>query len=108
LSRQSKYYLYHIKEDIIVYNFLLSYISTEQKQEGKYLLRNHKLLFYYTLMIKALFKGELIVAYNFLKILHSFDNFFILSWCFFRNRIIFRGKFKQLHIDNTEFIKANN
>jgi len=107
LSRQSQYYIYHIKEDIIAYNYLLSYINDDQKKEGRKLLRNHKLLFYYTLMAKAFVKGQFKIAYNFFRILHSFDNTFILSWYFFRNRIAYKNKTKKLHEDNTAFIKAD-
>jgi glycosyltransferase involved in cell wall biosynthesis len=108
LSKQSQYYIHHVKEDIAVYNFLLTYINEDQKKEGWLLLRNHKLLFYYTLMVKAFVKGEWKVARNFLKILHSFDNIFVLSWYFFRNRIIYRNRKRQFHIDNTEFIITNS
>lgn len=104
LSRQSQYYLYHVKEDIAVYNFLLTYITDDQKKEGWVLLRNHKLLFYYTLMAKAFIERKWKTAYDFLRVLHSFDNIYILSWYFFRNRIVYRNRKRQLHLDNTELL----
>ena len=58
LSSQEKYFIYHLKEDIIVYNFLFSYISPLLKKEGIGLLRKQKLLFYYTLMLKAFLKRK--------------------------------------------------
>jgi glycosyltransferase involved in cell wall biosynthesis len=106
LSRQAAYYIYHIKEDIIVYNFLSGYITAEQKKEGRVLLRNHKLLFYYTLMLKAIIKGNIRTGYDFIKILNSFDNVFVLTGYFLRNRVIYRNKNKQMHFDNTMFIQA--
>src|SRR5688572_25320978 len=65
LSRQEKYYINHLREDLQVYEFLLGYINEYERKEGKTLLRNHKLLFYYTLMVKAFFKGSLNTAFIF-------------------------------------------
>ncbi len=91
LSRQEKYYIHHLKEDIIAYYILLSYINSEQRKEGRLLLRNNKLLFYYTLMIKALGKGHLKTAAEFCRRLHDFDNIFILTAYFLKKRL-FKNK----------------
>jgi glycosyltransferase involved in cell wall biosynthesis len=87
LSSQGKYYIFHLKEDIITYDILLAYVNEQQKKEGRLLLRNHKLLFYYTLMIKALLKGQLKTAWEFCTRLHRFDNIFILTGYFIKNRL---------------------
>ena len=87
LSRNESYYINHVKEDLIVYRNLLSYVNPETKKEGKLLLRNHKFVFYYTLMVKALIKGKFNTAYQFYKELSSMDNFLNLSVAFVRNKI---------------------
>jgi glycosyltransferase involved in cell wall biosynthesis len=90
LSGQEKYFIYHLKEDLVVYHFLLAYVNDKQKKEGRSLLRNHKLLFYYTLMIKALLKGKIKTAWQFCIMLHQFDNIFLLTWYFVKNRLLFK------------------
>ena len=87
LSKKESYLIYHLKEDLQTYQVLLSYLSPAQQAEGRKLLRNNKLLFHYILMLKALFKGHLSTAYRFYKMLSDFDNFFVLTWYFFRNKI---------------------
>ena len=90
LSGQEKYFIFHLREDIEVYKILFSYISKEEQAEGVRLLRNSKLLFYYTLMLKAVLKGRFMTGYNFLKLLSSFDNFFIVTGHYFKNKVIYR------------------
>lgn len=92
LSGQEKYYTYHLKEDLQVYEILLGYVSEQQKKEGRLLLRNYKLLFHYTLMIKALLKGKRDVAWEFCTRLHRFDNIFVLTVYFIKNRLFKAGK----------------
>ena len=67
LSRQEKYYVNVLKESIQVYNYLLDYVNSKQKSEGRNLMRNYSLLFYYTLMIKAFLKDILKLVTFFLK-----------------------------------------
>jgi len=88
LSGQGKYYIYHLREDIIAYHILLGYVNEQQKKEGRQLLRNHKLLFYYTLMVKALAKGQVKTAWEFCTRLHRFDNIFLLTGYFIKNRLL--------------------
>ena len=88
LSGQEKYLIYHLKEDLQVYRILLGYISAEQQIVGRRLLRNNKFLFYYTLMLKAFLKGQVKTGYRFFKLLSGFDNFFILTGCYIRNKVL--------------------
>jgi glycosyltransferase involved in cell wall biosynthesis len=104
LSRQKKFYINHLKEDFKVYEYLLNYLNDRERSEGKTILRSHKLLFYYTLMVRAFFKGSMKTGFDFLRTLHKFDNFWILSFYFIKNRIIFRKRFAGIHLDNSEFI----
>jgi glycosyltransferase involved in cell wall biosynthesis len=104
LSRQKKYYINHLKEDLQVYKYLMSYINKHERKKGKNLLRNHKLLFYYTLMVKAFFNGSINTGYVFFKTLGKFDNIFLLSVLFLKNRIIFKKKYIKMHIDNSKLI----
>ncbi|MEJ7587815.1 MAG: glycosyltransferase [Ferruginibacter sp.] len=87
LSGQEKYFIYHLTEDICVYNILLGYVNEQQKKEGRSLLRNHKLLFYYTLMVKAFLKGQWQTGWQFCKKLHQFDNIFLLTGYFIKRRL---------------------
>lgn len=88
LSGQEKYFIYHLKEDIAAYHILLGYVNRQQQKEGRSLLRKYKLLFYYTLMLKALIKGQIKTSWEFCKRLHQFDNIFILTAYFIKNRLV--------------------
>ena len=92
LSRNENYYINHVKEDLEVYRNLLGYVKPPIKKEGILLLRNHKLVFYYTLMIKALMKRKPKTAHQFYKELCSIDNFSKLSVAFIKAKISKPGK----------------
>lgn len=89
LSGQEKYFIYHLKEDIQAYKILFGYITPGEEAEGKIMLRNTKLVFYYTLMLKAFFKGRFTTAYHFCKLLSSFDNILLLTWSYCKNKLSF-------------------
>lgn len=93
LSRNEKYYINHVKEDLAVFTYLNSYVSTKQKKEGRREMRNTKLIFYYTLMLKTLFKGNLSDFLDYYKTLSSYDSFFVLSWHFIKVKIFNNRKF---------------
>lgn len=90
LSGQEKYFIYHLKEDIQAYKILFGYITPVQEAEGKIMLRSTKLMFYYTLMLKAFFKGRFATAYRFCKLLSGFDNFLLLTCCYFKSKLFFK------------------
>lgn len=92
LSRNEKYYINHVKEDFLVYKYLDGYVSSEQKKEGHAQMRNNKLIFYYTLMLKALMKGRIYNFFEFFKILSSYDNFFMLTIYFIKVKIFNKKK----------------
>jgi glycosyltransferase involved in cell wall biosynthesis len=92
LSGQEKFYIYHLKEDIKVYSALLAASTLQQRKEGIESLRNQKLLFYYTLMLKAFFKGNFSTGFRFLTTLFRFDNFLLLTWVYFKKRVLFNSK----------------
>jgi len=87
LSRNEKYFINHVKEDLVVYRYLDSYVESSVRLEGKNLMRKHKLVFYYTLMIKALLKGKIAAAFDFYTQLSTYDNFFLLSFSFLKSRL---------------------
>jgi glycosyltransferase involved in cell wall biosynthesis len=105
LSRQAKYYVHHLQEDLSVYSFLISYTPEREARKGKIILRNHKLLFYYTLMMKSFLKGSFRTGFYFYKTLGKFDSMLLLSLYFLRNRVFFKRKYAKMHIDNSEFLK---
>jgi len=88
LSANEQYLIYHLKEDIEAYRILLEYLPMVQQTEGRKLLRNNKFIFYYTLMLKAFFKGQIKTGVRFFKLLSGFDNFFILTGCYIRNKVL--------------------
>ena len=88
LSRNPKYYINHVKEDLEVYKKLNSYCSEILRNYGKKVLRNNKFVFYYTLMIKEFIKGRINTAYSFAKVLSSMDNLVLLTFSFIKNKLI--------------------
>jgi len=108
LSRQEEYFIFHIKEDIEIYNYLISYIDEKERLIGRYYLRNYKLLFYYTLMLKALFKGKFNTFYKFYFILNKFENIYVLTMLFVKNKIVFKNENKRSYMDNTKFYEYYN
>jgi len=87
LSRREDFYLNHVREDLIVYRNLLSYVTSEQKKEGAALLRKHKFVYYYTLMVKTMLKGNIKKGYLFYKELSAMDNFLSLSVSFVKAKL---------------------
>ncbi|RYD76633.1 MAG: glycosyltransferase [Sphingobacteriales bacterium] len=87
LSRNEKYYINHVKEDLLVYRYLDSYVTERQKAEGKIIVRSHKLVFYYTLMVKAFFKADFKTTLAYMRQLASIDNLFLLTVAFVKAKI---------------------
>jgi len=87
LSRNENYYHYHIKEDLKVYRYLDGYATEAEQKEGRDLLLQHKLLFYYTLMAKALLKGKFSTASAMRNELSSYASLGTLRRNFFRFKI---------------------
>lgn len=88
LSRTESLYINHVKEDLEVYQYLDNYVTPEQKKQGHKLMRNNKLVFYYTLMVKSFLRSKLRLAYDYYFQLSEYDNFFLLSLSFLKNKII--------------------
>lgn len=88
LSRNEKYYINHVKEDLEVFRYMNNYVSLSQKIEGRKLMRQSKLIFYYTLMIKSFLKGRVKTGFQFLKLLNSYENIFKLSLIFLKVKIL--------------------
>lgn len=87
LSRKRKYFIRRPIEDMHVFNYLLSYVSPEVKEEGLTNLRKYKFVYYYTLMVKAFFGGNFRTTWLFFKELWSFGDFFGLSVSFLKSKI---------------------
>lgn len=87
LSRQEDLYIYHVREDLQVYRYLAGYVSPGLRKEGRRIMRSHKLVFYYTLMMKNLLKGNFKAAGRFFTELAGYDNFFILTFTFLKGKI---------------------
>ena len=100
LSRQEEYFIFHLREDMEVYQYLLGYVSPGTRAEGRRLLRRFKLLFYYTLMVKAILKGHFRTAAEFFSMLSRFDNIGILTLSFVWNRVMRAKRYKSALNDN--------
>lgn len=87
LSRKSDYLLMHVKEDMIIYRNLLGYVSPEMAIEGRVTLRKHKFVFYYTLMVKEILKGNFKNAFLFYKELSRMEKVFKLSIAFVKAKL---------------------
>jgi glycosyltransferase involved in cell wall biosynthesis len=87
LSRNEKYYINHVKEDLEVYRYLDSYVTYEQKKEGHELMRNNKLLFYYTLMAKAFLKGNFITGKKYFRLISAYKHISYLTISFIKVKI---------------------
>jgi glycosyltransferase involved in cell wall biosynthesis len=74
LSRQEKYYINHLKEELQCYTYLMGYSSPEEKAAGIKKLRKGKLQFYMTLMFKSFAKGDFKTGGYFWQQLSAFDN----------------------------------
>lgn len=107
LSRQEKYYIYHLQEDVLVYNYLLGYVSPEIRKEGRSMLRRYKLIFYYTLMLKAFFKGRVSTGYAFLRALARFDNIFMVTLAFIKKRVFKYGQDTFSYQNNKDLVSGN-
>ena len=100
LSRQEKYYMNALREDIIVYKRLLGYIPNDVKLSGKKILRENKLVFYYTLMLHFLLKGKISTTWAFWKGINELDNGFVMFYYFLKKKM--RPLYTKL------FFKSNN
>lgn len=92
LSRNKQYYINHVKEDLEIYRYLDGYVSEERKIKGRKVMRKHKLLFYYTLMLKELIQGDLRSASRFFQEINEYDNFFLLSLNFLKLKVFGSSK----------------
>lgn len=82
LSRNESLYIDHVKEDLQVYRYLNNYVSKALRAEGKIIMRHHKFVFYYTLMVKSLLKADVKTTVAYAKQLFATDNFFLLTVAF--------------------------
>ena len=87
LSRNESLYIDHVREDLQVYRNLNNYVSKELREEGKIIMRNSKLVFYYTLMVKSLLKGNITSTFSFFKELIRYDNFLKITYAFLRSKM---------------------
>lgn len=90
LSRKSEYFFLHAKEDLQVYQILLSYVDESMKKEGLNLLRQYQLVYYYTLMVKDLLRGNFKNVMAYYQLLSGFDNFLALSFRFLMRKFFKR------------------
>jgi glycosyltransferase involved in cell wall biosynthesis len=87
LSRNEKYYINHVREDMQVYNYLESYVSRDMRNLGRKKLRQKKFVFYYTLMVKTFLKGNFQNAAQYFSSLSRKDNIMLLTVEFIKAKV---------------------
>ena len=87
LSRNEQYYINHVKEDLQIYTYLNTYTNEAIRKKGRRLMRQNKLVFYYTLMVKTLLKGNWSIFKQYYTVLSDYDNMTILTWNFIKRKI---------------------
>ncbi len=87
LSRKESYYKFHIIEDLVVYRFLDNYAGDALKREGHLYLMQYKLLFYFTVMMKAFMKGSIATGWSIGKSLSSYVSLMQLGKNFIRYKL---------------------
>ena len=92
LSRNESLYIDHVREDLQVYRNLNNYVSKELREEGKIIMRNSKLVFYYTLMVKSFLKTDIKTTAAYAKQLSAIDNLFLVTVAFVKAKILQRPK----------------
>lgn len=71
-----------------VYRYLNNYVSKKIRDEGKIIMRKNKLVFYYTLMLKSFFKGNITSSFLFFRELRRYDSFLKITYSFLSNKIV--------------------
>lgn len=88
LSRRKNQFVYHVIEDLQVYRYLDSCVTDEIRKEGHKVMRKSKMLFYYTLMLKSIKSGNLKGAMIYLKLISSYENFFLVTSNFIKAKVL--------------------
>lgn len=97
LSRKGEYLLFHVKEDIKVYEKLLSLCNELLTKEGLNLLRKYKFVFYYTLMTKSFIKGEFRTSKAYYKLMQPYTNLFSQYYYWLSAKLFKQSKPNFLH-----------
>ena len=87
LSRNEKYYINHVKEDLQVYDILHSYVSPEISKWGRSKLRENKYIFYYTLFVKSLIRGRISNTLNYILTISKYESIFLLTFLFLKKKL---------------------
>lgn len=88
LSRNENFYINHVLEDLDVYRYLDSYVAEADRKKGIHLMRNHKLVFYTTLMMKAFLNGNTKLGKHYWKALSGYDNILKILFSFIKVKLL--------------------
>lgn len=97
LSRNEKYYIDHVKEDLEIYKYLDTYVTLEQKKVGHQLMLESKLVFYYTLMVKAFLKLDFITGKKYFKLISTYQKISSLTISFIKVKFFKKKYLLQLN-----------
>ncbi len=86
LSRDESLYRLHVEEDARVYHYLDSYVTPGIREKGKLLMRQNKLVFYFTMMLKLAARGKLRSACTYFKVISTLDNFWKVGRSFIQSK----------------------
>lgn len=87
LSRNEKYYINHVREDLKVYRYLDTYVTAAQKQEGHKIMQTNKLSFYYTLMLKAYLAGKFKTGGKYFRLIAAYQPILPLTVSFLKAKL---------------------
>jgi hypothetical protein len=104
LSRSSKYYILHLKEDKQVFANLINRTPPDKKNKAMWVLKHTKHLFYFSLMLHMFLKRDLRTAKAFYNEISKIDNVISLCIRWVRKRIfkqdILKGYYPLQHLEN--------
>ncbi len=79
LSRNEGSYVLHVEEDLRIYSHLDSVVAPDLRKSGRRALRRNKLMFYYSLFLKAFVSGRWKHAIRYRRAISAYDNFLLLT-----------------------------
>lgn len=88
LSRKESYYKFHIIEDLVVYRYLDGYAGEQERKEGHANLLQYKMLFYFTVMMKAFAKADFNTAFGIRKALATYVSVPNLTYNFIKYKLL--------------------
>lgn len=78
-SRNASYYLYHLTEDQEIFRTLRGRLTDDLRAFADHRMKWHRHVYYFSLMMNILFRGQFVQAFAFLRELAKIDSLTVLS-----------------------------